>query len=175
MFLRLFFSPRSLKGSEQSCGSQDRALRRGSSPEKQATSTGATGCQGNVGCFSQLHKIRGGDIFPLLQLFRVNISFKVNTGGAGPREARYESPDGLPLGPSMKLPAGTRCLWGSQGPPQEGSLPRGEGEASSGALSDGQGAAGTTASPPSSIMVCPQEKLAKVIPLRTPPDQAEQI
>lgn len=51
MFLRLFFFPRSLRGSEQSCRSQDRALRRGSSPEKQATSTGATGCQGNVGCF----------------------------------------------------------------------------------------------------------------------------
>lgn len=122
-----------------------------------------------------LNSTRGGDIFPLLQLFRVNISFKVNTGGAGPRETRYESPDDLPLGPSMKLPAGTRCFWGSQGSPQEGSLPRGEGEASSGALSDGQGAAGTTVSPPSSIIVCPQERLVKVIPLRTPPDPAEQI
>lgn len=48
--------PRSLRGSEQSCRSQDRALRAREPPEKQATSNkGATGCQGNAGCFSQLH------------------------------------------------------------------------------------------------------------------------
>ena len=115
VFLRLFFSPWESERKRAELWSPRQGSLKREHPREisQKHRSHGLSCQRNVGCFSQIHEIRASKIFPLLLLFRVNMSFKANTGGAGPGEARHASPDGLPLGPSMKVPAGARCTWGS--------------------------------------------------------------